>query len=128
MNSKWMMLAVAAYAFVLAGCAKNKNQGDVGTDAAPATDVAATGDFGDKGPSSANAGDGSGVNSEDLDEAARKLEGDLRPVFFWDRLYIGGGNSRRIRSEVLQVLGDDVVIVSNTAGILGGVRAWNLIS
>ena len=52
----------------------------------------------------------------------------LRPVFYWDRLYIGGGNSRRIRSEVLQKLGDDVVIVSNTAGILGGVRAWNLVS
>jgi polyphosphate glucokinase len=51
---------------------------------------------------------------------------DLRPVFYWDRLYIGGGNSRRIRSEALSQLGDDVVIVSNTAGILGGVRAWNL--
>lgn len=58
----------------------------------------------------------------------RLMVEDLRPVFFWDRLYIGGGNSRRIRSEVLQVLGDDVVIVSNTAGILGGVRAWNLVS
>lgn len=58
----------------------------------------------------------------------RLMVEDLRPVFYWDRLYIGGGNSRRIRSEVLQVLGDDVVIVSNTAGILGGVRAWNLVS
>ena len=52
---------------------------------------------------------------------------DLRPVFYWDRLYIGGGNSRRIRPEALEKLGDDVVIVSNTAGILGGVRAWNLV-
>jgi polyphosphate glucokinase len=51
---------------------------------------------------------------------------DLRPVFWWDRLYIGGGNSRRIRPEILQTLGDDVVIVSNTAGILGGVRAWEI--
>ena len=56
----------------------------------------------------------------------RAMVEDLRPVFWWDRLYIGGGNSRRIRSEVLEQLGDDVVIVSNTAGILGGVRAWNL--
>ena len=51
---------------------------------------------------------------------------DLRPVFWWDRLYIGGGNSRRIRPEVLKALGDDVIIASNTAGILGGVRAWEL--
>ena len=51
---------------------------------------------------------------------------DLRPVFWWDRLFIGGGNSRRIKPEVLAKLGDDVVIVSNTAGILGGVRAWEL--
>ena len=51
---------------------------------------------------------------------------ELRPVFWWDRLYIGGGNSRRISSAVLNTLGDDVVIASNTAGILGGVRAWEL--
>ena len=51
---------------------------------------------------------------------------DLRPVFWWDRLYIGGGNSRRISSAVLKVFGDDVIIASNTAGILGGVRAWEL--
>ena len=56
----------------------------------------------------------------------RLMVEDLRPVFYWDRLYIGGGNSRRIRPEALEQLGDDVVIVSNTAGILGGVRAWNL--
>ena len=48
----------------------------------------------------------------------------LRPVFFWDRLYIGGGNSRRIRNTHL--LGDDVVIVPNTAGVQGGVRAWTM--
>ena len=51
---------------------------------------------------------------------------DLRPVFWWDKLFIGGGNSRRIKPEVLAKLGDDVVIASNTAGILGGVRAWEL--
>lgn len=56
----------------------------------------------------------------------RLMVEDLRPVFYWDRLYLGGGNSRRIRAGVLEVLGDDVVIVSNTAGILGGVRAWSL--
>jgi polyphosphate glucokinase len=51
---------------------------------------------------------------------------NLRPVFFWDRVYIGGGNSRRIRGA--ELLGDDVVIVPNSAGIQGGVRAWTLFS
>ena len=55
----------------------------------------------------------------------RVVEG-LRPVFCWDRLYLGGGNSRRITPRALERLGDDVVIVSNQAGIVGGVRAWDL--
>ncbi|MEU8299475.1 ROK family protein [Micromonospora sp. NPDC048909] len=50
----------------------------------------------------------------------------LRPVFRWDRLYLGGGNSRLIRPEQLTRMGDDVVVVPNTAGIIGGVRAWDL--
>ena len=51
---------------------------------------------------------------------------ELRPVFKWDRLYIGGGNARLIRPIDLERMGDDVVIVPNTAGVAGGVRAWNL--
>ena len=50
----------------------------------------------------------------------------LRPVFLWDHLYVGGGNARVLSPEVIAVLGDDVVIVPNTAGIVGGVRAWEL--
>ena len=49
---------------------------------------------------------------------------NLRPVFFWDRLYVGGGNGRRIRHP--ELLGDDVVIVPNSAGVQGGVRAWEI--
>ena len=56
----------------------------------------------------------------------RLMVENLRPVFYWDRLYLGGGNSRRIRGS--ELLGDDVVIVPNTAGIQGGVRAWALFS
>ncbi|MDG4828322.1 ROK family protein [Solwaraspora sp. WMMD1047] len=48
----------------------------------------------------------------------------LRPVFLWDRLYLGGGNARLLRPEQLARMGDDVVVVPNTAGIVGGVRAW----
>ena len=57
----------------------------------------------------------------------RTMVDELRPVFIWDRLYLGGGNSRRIKDSVIHKLGDDVVIVPNEAGIIGGVRAWSLI-
>lgn len=57
----------------------------------------------------------------------RTMVDELRPVFLWDRLYLGGGNSRRIKDSVLHKLGDDVVIVPNEASIIGGVRAWSLI-
>ncbi|WP_136519193.1 MULTISPECIES: ROK family protein [Cellulomonas] len=55
----------------------------------------------------------------------RVVEG-FRPVFHWDRLYLGGGNSRAITATTLERLGDDVVVVPNQAGIVGGVRAWAL--
>jgi polyphosphate glucokinase len=50
----------------------------------------------------------------------------LRPVFWWDRLYLGGGNSRQIAPGVLDRLGDDVVVVPNSAALVGGARAWDL--
>jgi polyphosphate glucokinase len=56
----------------------------------------------------------------------RAVVESLRPVFLWDRLYIGGGNSRHIRPEQLDRMGEDVVVVPNTAGIVGGVRAWSI--
>ncbi|GEL94460.1 ROK family protein [Cellulomonas composti] len=56
---------------------------------------------------------------------ARAVEG-LWPVFRWDRLYLGGGNSRHVTRTVLDRLGDRVVVVPNEAGIVGGVRAWSL--
>ncbi|HLS15220.1 MAG TPA: ROK family protein [Beutenbergiaceae bacterium] len=56
----------------------------------------------------------------------RRVVDALRPVYLWDRLYIGGGNSRRIVPAVVEKLGDDVVVVPNSAGIVGGVRAWSL--
>jgi len=48
----------------------------------------------------------------------------LRPVFVWDRLYVGGGNARSLTPAILANLGPDIEIVPNTAGIVGGVRAW----
>lgn len=56
----------------------------------------------------------------------RRVVDGLRPVVLWDRLYLGGGNARQITPQVLARLGDDVVVVPNQAGIVGGVRAWEL--
>lgn len=50
----------------------------------------------------------------------------LRPVFIWDRVYVGGGNSRHITPSTLSRLGDDVVIVPNAAALVGGARIWLL--
>ena len=70
---------------------------------------------------------------EELGEAARQRDGDqawqrhvleavdsLRNLTNFDHLYIGGGNSRLLDVELPR----DVSVVSNTAGILGGVRLW----
>ena len=48
------------------------------------------------------------------------------PMYMWDRLYLGGGNSKRITASNLRLMGDDVIVVPNDAGIIGGVRAWEL--
>jgi polyphosphate glucokinase len=70
---------------------------------------------------------------EELGESARKKHGTkrwlkrlkqaietLRALTTFDHLYIGGGNSRLVEME----LPSDVSVVSNTAGITGGVRLW----
>ncbi len=74
------------------------------------------------------------IYNDQLGEAARKEVGEtrwnkrvhkaitnLRALMFFDHLYIGGGNSRRVVREDLP---DDVTIVDNTAGILGGIKLW----
>ena len=44
----------------------------------------------------------------------------LRATFNWDRLYLGGGNTKKIEFK----LPDDVTVVSNETGLLGGVALW----
>ena len=71
---------------------------------------------------------------EELGEEARKKQRNkkwkhrveeaiesLRILTNFDHLYIGGGNARLIDME----LPSDVSIVSNTAGIIGGIRLWS---
>src|SRR5665213_789281 len=71
---------------------------------------------------------------DQLGEATRKEIGEtrwnkrvmkaidnMRALVYFDHLYIGGGNSRRVLRHHLP---DDVTVVDNTAGILGGIRLW----
>jgi polyphosphate glucokinase len=44
----------------------------------------------------------------------------LNKVFFYDQLYLGGGNSRRVDEK----LPDNIAIVSNDAGMEGGAFVW----
>ena len=51
-----------------------------------------------------------------------KMIDELRPVFVWDQLYLGGGETKKLREP----LPPDVIEVANIVGISGGVRVWQL--
>ncbi len=55
----------------------------------------------------------------------RVIEG-FEPVYRWDRLYIGGGNAKRITEYYRAKMPAGVEYVGNEAGMVGGVRAWVL--
>ncbi|MDP4013893.1 MAG: ROK family protein [Candidatus Nanopelagicales bacterium] len=56
----------------------------------------------------------------------RKVLIGLRPMFEWDRLYLGGGNGSKVLQEDLLAVGGSILVVPNSAGIIGGVKAWDL--
>ena len=76
----------------------------------------------------------SATYNEYLGEAARKKVGNtkwreralaaiaaMKALTFYDHLFIGGGNSSRLSDVKLP---SDVTLVSNDAGILGGIKLW----
>jgi|HubBroStandDraft_1064217.scaffolds.fasta_scaffold28510_2 polyphosphate glucokinase len=75
--------------------------------------------------------------NEQLGEGTRKSIGDERwnrrvrkaieildALFFFDHLYIGGGNARRVTRDELGAVLDKTTVVDNAAGILGGIKLW----
>jgi polyphosphate glucokinase len=78
-----------------------------------------------------------GESFEDqLGNAARKAVGNERwgvrvlkalvaydQFLFYDRVYLGGGNSKHLDTVALPA---NATIVPNTAGILGGLRLWDM--
>ncbi len=76
--------------------------------------------------------------NEQLGERTRKEIGDHRwnrrvrkavvqldSLLFFDHLYIGGGNAKRVKLDELGELLDRVSLVDNSAGILGGIKLWD---
>jgi polyphosphate glucokinase len=54
----------------------------------------------------------------------RKAIAQLDQLLFFDHLYIGGGNARRVRRDELGDVLEKTTVVDNSAGILGGIRLW----
>jgi polyphosphate glucokinase len=46
---------------------------------------------------------------------------NMRTMVNFDRLYVGGGNAKRLKGK----LPKDVSLVDNAAGILGGIKLWD---
>jgi polyphosphate glucokinase len=63
------------------------------------------------------------IGEERWNKRVHKAIVNLRALFFFDHLYIGGGNSRRVTRQSLD---DDVTVIDNTAGILGGIKLWGV--
>jgi polyphosphate glucokinase len=61
------------------------------------------------------------IGEERWNKRVHKAIANLRALVFFDHLYIGGGNSRRVSRHHLD---DDVTVVDNNAGILGGIKLW----
>ena len=78
---------------------------------------------------------GHGTFQDQLGDAARRRIGSRRwskrvleavemfdALLHIDRLYVGGGNARKLKVD----LGHRVELVDNAAGILGGIKLWEL--
>ncbi|MHB8681417.1 MAG: ROK family protein [Acidimicrobiales bacterium] len=62
------------------------------------------------------------VGSTRWNKRVQKAVATLRALCFFDHCYIGGGNAKRIDGD----LDDDVTVVDNSAGILGGIKLWEV--
>ena len=61
------------------------------------------------------------IGNSQWNRRIKKLIGVLETVFAYDRLYLGGGNSRCVKFRLPR----NVTIVSNDAGMEGGAFAWS---
>jgi polyphosphate glucokinase len=64
------------------------------------------------------------VGEERWNRRVGKAIENLDALFFFDHLYVGGGNARRIERHTLDPFAERATIVDNRAGILGGIKLW----
>jgi polyphosphate glucokinase len=60
------------------------------------------------------------LGSKKWSNRLREALGDIQRVFNPRIIYLGGGNAKKIKGD----MPDNVKIVDNTAGILGGIKLW----
>jgi len=63
------------------------------------------------------------IGNERWAKRVRKAITAFDDMFFFDRIYVGGGNAKHLSPADIGGKGE---IVPNTSGILGGVRVWDL--
>lgn len=64
------------------------------------------------------------IGDERWNVRVRKAIIQLDALLYFDHLYIGGGNARRVKRDDLGDTLEKTTIVDNNAGILGGIRLW----
>ncbi len=64
------------------------------------------------------------IGEERWNRRVARAVGNLDGLLFFDRLFIGGGNARRVDLTGLGDVSGRVTIVDNSAGILGGIKLW----
>jgi polyphosphate glucokinase len=65
------------------------------------------------------------IGNERWSKRVKKALAAFEEVLFPDHVYLGGGNTKHLTVELTD-LGKNVSIVPNTAGLLGGVRIWEI--
>lgn len=63
------------------------------------------------------------VGNEKWAKRVRKAIGFFHDMVLFDHIYVGGGNAKHVDPSAL---GANATIVANSAGIIGGVRIWEL--
>jgi polyphosphate glucokinase len=64
------------------------------------------------------------IGDERWNTRVRKAVAQLDMLLFFDHLFIGGGNARRVKRDDLGDVLAKTTVVDNSAGILGGIRLW----
>ena len=61
------------------------------------------------------------IGKKKWNKRVKKVIEQVMPIWNPTRLYVGGGNSKHIKIE----LPENVEIISNVAGLLGGIKLWS---